>query len=324
MSKTTVKGKTETKAEAKKRVKDAEFIAKGKAAAQSAKVKKTAVEAAKSADILQMSGLKPADNGPQPETKASRYINIGGEFGMGIKAGTEERKPQEQEYIPGDAHIKMAASFSDGSDDIVTATIDSLKNDLGVTQGKLAAACAGIAARLQIQREGALPILNAFIDACQPWGRQLTMVRSQDIIRWFTIMSCVKYEKSETKGEGKVFSIDNDKHKKEGSRFGKDKDGWIAERIAKPFWLVKPEPALGEFDLMAELTKLIDKAATLEKKNKADPKFAERYNVLKLDGLTSLMVAQRRIATELAKQRAHEAAHGEMTEETEEEESAAA
>lgn len=311
MTKKVTKG--ETKAQAAKRAKDAEFIAKGKTAVTQAKVMKASVEAAKSADILRM--VDPGkDNGPTAEVKPSRYIRPEGEFGMGIKAGTEDRKPQEQEYVPEPAHISMAASFSDGKEDAILATIGELKQNLGVTQGKLAAACAGIAARLQIQREGALPILNAFIDACQPWGKQLTMVRSQDVIRWFTLMSCVDYEKSETKGEGKVFSINNEKHKKEGARFGRDKDAWIASKIARPFWLVKPETELGEFNLIEELAKLYERAAKLDKK-KANPEKAG-FKVLNLDGLTTFGIALNRLRKEAATQRAQEAAHGTTEDDT--------
>lgn len=273
---------------ATKQAKDNEFKAKGAAANKASAVKAKAVEAVKAASsqpILHVVEKIEHVAAQSQSVDGSRYKTTGAEFGFTIADGFEKSKPEAAKYRVDPQHTAYASTFANGDETAITNALRGLSETTANLQGMIACACAGLAMRLQKEGKAAIPLLNAFIEALEPLGKGLGFGRINAIRIWFTEMACVDYEKSAVKGEGKIFTLNDKTRQKEAAKFGKNPDKWLATRIEKPFWLVKPEQELRDFSFMEELKKLLERAEKAEKK-------PENFKTVDLIGYKEMLAAK--------------------------------
>lgn len=313
-----------------KKAKDNEFIARGTAAIKAKKVKDNVAKAKADAigkaaqtivegktltvvggtmvDKTKDETKVESEHKPSQSVSASRYKELkSAEYGMRIADGFEQAKPAAAQYEVTAQGMALASTFGNGDNDTVTTAINSLGDDIANAQGKVACACAGLAYRLQRQGKTAMPFIQEFLHALEAWGKGLTMVRVNAVRSWFETMAACTYAKDPmVEGGGKQMLFDQAKFEKEAAKFGRDNEAWLRIRIAKPFWLLKPEQELKEFSFMTELAALVARAEKLTDKT-TDPNKAG-YRTIDLNGLSGIKASARIIAAEFKKAEAEQPA----------------
>ena len=218
----------------------------------------------------------------RPATSAGRYRTTGAAHGFELAEGlSADIKPEFASYNVKLAHTQFASNFYADEEASVVTAINTLSTDLEDLQGKLSCACAGLAYRLMDKGIESFHLVEKFLTACEPLGKTLSAVRVNAMRLWFIDFAPITLKSVE--GQGKILQFDIDKWQKEKAKFSNDKIAWLRRRIAKPFFLVKPEPKLGEFVLEVEMQKLLKRAATMQG-NANDPEKAKKFAVIDMHG----------------------------------------
>lgn len=114
-----------------------------------------------------------------------------------------------------------------------------------------------LAVRLMKSRNEAMPLVERFLAALAPIEGQ-GIVRTNAIKSWLEAKAPVTWGKNNLNKTAPLF--DKDKHKAQAQAFGNKPKVWIAERLATPFWTVKPEAAYASFDFAAALAAIVKRA----------------------------------------------------------------
>lgn len=270
-------------------------MAKPSATAKATAAKKAAEAKAKkeAAQAKAMKQLESVETGKTNlpviiEAKAEEHdvtipLSAPYEDGYANKAATERRFKATEEQL------KFVEQLVDRAD--FNVAIVEITREVATMQWKLAAFCVAIAAKLQKEGVKSIDVANEFIKALRPLGKQYTFIRVNAIIQWLEAYAPVEYG-SKAKGEEKQLLYSSSKRQAQSQQFGRNPRKWKAERLNVPFWVHKPEPELGEYDLANVLNDAFKKA---EKYNKYTPE--ERKAKFKklnipasiLDGLRELV-----------------------------------
>ncbi len=188
-------------------------------------------------------------------------------------------KPEDQQFNPTVAQREFVERVVNSAD--ITATLATLKTDVLNIQWGLACILVAVAIRLQKDGEAEMPNLFKLIDALEPLGKRFTVVRTNAIRAWLCKFAPVTYGKN---NEGKTtFNFSRERQHKAGKFLANKPDAYVAERLAKPYWLVSPEKELGEFNFTAALDALIKRADNYAKLTPEDAQ--KQFKKLDLSGL---------------------------------------
>lgn len=115
--------------------------------------------------------------------------------------------------------------------------------------------------------------------------------RRNSLIKWFMIKAPVKWGKVGESDAFKMAESDSAQWMEMKALYDKDKEGFIADLIKRPFWELDPEPQFDGFNLMAALETLREKARLYSegKKNKKGDLLTEEEKAkINLVGLVPL------------------------------------
>lgn len=244
--------------------------------------------------------LKPAGT-PKAEPKAENNFDLAVKLSAPVDERTSGNKPSERAIVPTDDQRLTVNQLVNSTDKDWLGSLSSLKTKVAEAQWLVHCYCVAFAVRIQKNPDTVLvkgvddkTVLDTFLDAVGGLSGRYTMVRKEAVVAWLLNFSALSRD-----DEGR-FQIDRKRHRHFGGKFGNKPDEWTNERLARPFFMFKPAPALGEFSFLAKIAEAI-KAAERIAKMDSDALHA-RYKVADLQGLEELKKAFGLIENKLHKQ----------------------
>lgn len=197
-----------------------------------------------------------------------------------IDPATSKKASNLREVVITDEQKAYFNQSVDSKPEDVFASIKQIGREIAGAQWKMHALASVICYRLQRDKGDAVPMLNAFVAACEGANKRYSIIRINALVSWFNDFACVTYDT-----ETKAFLFDKAKYSRLAGEFGNKRELYIAKRMAKPFFMHTPAPEVGTFDLKTELAsaleRLIKKANTIS--NMDDNAKKLRYSKVDID-----------------------------------------
>ena len=264
---------------------------RNKDAAEAKTKKAKAVKATKLAAVASANTELQRDNVTVLPTSAKKDVTPY-DTSIALSAPIDDRtsgnKPKHQRLKATDEQVTAVTRMMESND--FEVTLADVGRDIQKLQWRIAAIAVALCARLQRDKQAALPLLEDFLKQVDSLGKGWTMIRTGPIRNWFLHFGPVKYAKP-SEGEKKAWLIDDSKHRKFAGQFGRSQQKYLTDRIERPFWMLEPEREFQSFDFMKAVQDLLNKAKKYDGYSDEKKKEVFGKDGLHLEGLEAVKKA---------------------------------